>query len=379
MVEITESGVIYQNPLPSVQPLQAQFPGLCRISNRELLCIYKRGPAPAAVACESAVVRSHDAGQTWHQEGALWNRDNDAKPYSYGYGFPTRLDSGEILCTGYRWDRSNSDPDWNIYNPRTQGAVPLEALLFRSTDDGHTWSAPEVIPPPEDVAMANPSGRIVPLSDGRLLLPLETWKAWDDECPIKQRSLVALSSDGGQTWRQHVTVAMDPEHRLLYWNGMFSPLDDGRILVMYWMKDSHTEEDLNIHATWSDDEGQSWRAPYDTGIVGQMGCTIDVGAGRVLAIYNRRDRQKPGVWAVVSSDGGRTWPRDNRTLLWDARGRDTIGSADPDNRSRSIYDEGLMAFGKPDAIRLDKDSFLAGYWCTSNFVMHLRYARLVVT
>ena len=38
-----------------------------------------------------------------------------------------------------------------------------------------------------------------------------------------------------------------------------------------------------------------------------------------------------------------------------------------------------MAFGKPDVIRLDDVSFLAGYWCTSNFVMHLRYARLVVT
>lgn len=37
-----------------------------------------------------------------------------------------------------------------------------------------------------------------------------------------------------------------------------------------------------------------------------------------------------------------------------------------------------MDFGKPDVIEMADGSFLAGFWCTANFVMHLRYAKLVI-
>ncbi len=386
MIQIVDTGIIFQNPLPGVQPLQAQFPGLCPVSDQEIVCVHKRGPAPAAIQCDYALARSTDGGKTWHDEGVIWDRNKDDRPYSYGYGYPLRLSDGEILLTGYRWDRSESDADFNLYNPETLGAVNCEALLFRSRDVGRTWSAPQVIAPPpaempsDAIAMVNPSGRIIPLNDGRLLLPVESWKHWDDPEPVKQRSLALISGDQGVTWDQSVTVAMDVQHRILYWNGMFTRLVDGRIIVMYWTKDVATEKGLTIHATHSQDEGQTWLPPYDTGLVGQMGCTIDVGEGRVMAIFNRRDEEKPGIWAAISAnrDGEDAWPQDGHTLIWDARSRATLGSDDQTNRSRSIYDEGLMAFGKPDVIRMDDGSFLVGFWCTSNFVMHLRYARLIV-
>ena len=109
-----------------------------------------------------------------------------------------------------------------------------------------------------------------------------------------------------------------------------------------------------------------------------MGCHIGVGKGRVLAIYNRRDAEKPGIWAVISPDGGQTWPAEGHTLIWDARGRDILGSTEDDNRSKTIYDEGLMAFGKPDVVDLADGSFLVAFWCICNFVMHNRYARLII-
>jgi len=384
MIQIIDTGIIFQNPLPGVQALQAQFPGLCLLSDQEIICVYKRGSAPAAIVCDHALARSTDGGKTWHDEGVIWDRNKDDRPYSYGYGYPMRLPDGEIVLTGYRWDRSVSDADFNIYNPETLGAVNCQALIFRSHDDGRTWSAPKTIvpPPPESpsdaMAMVNPSGRIIPLDGGRWLLPAESWKHWDDPEPVKQRSLALISRDQGKTWDESVTVAMDMRHRIIHWNGMFTHLDDGRILAMYWTKDAATEQDLTIHATYSQDEGQTWLAPYDTGLVGQMGCAIDIGDGRVMAIFNRRDEVKPGIWAAVceNKDIGGAWPQKDHALLWDARSRNVFGSDDQTNRSRSIYDEGLMAFGKPDVIRMADGSFLVGFWCTSNFVMHLRYARL---
>ena len=378
MITIEETGVVFQNPLPSVVPLQAQFPGFCRLAEDDIICVYKRGPAMTAIETDYALARSADGGITWKDEGVIWDRGKDDRPYSYGYGYPARLDNGDILLAGYRWDRSNSDADLNIYNPTTLGAVPCDAVLFRSRDKGRTWSSPRVVPVPKDVAMANASGRIVELRDGRLMLPMESWKAWDEPGPVKQRSLVAFSKDGGETWGHFTTVAMDPRCRILHWNGMFSRIGENRILVMYWGKDTRTEHDLTIPAAYSEDEGKTWRPTYDTGLVGQMGCTIDVGNGRAMAIFNRRDEQKPGVWAAISGDGGQTWPGDGHTCLWDAQGRALFGSADQSNRSRSIYDEGTMAFGKPDVIHLGGNRFLAGFWATANFVMHVRFARLTI-
>jgi len=378
MISIHETGVIFRNPLPNIVSVQAQFPGLCRLAEDDIICVYKRGPAQMAIETDYAVARSADGGTTWSDEGIIWDRSQDDRPYSYGYGYPAMLDNGDILLAGYRWDRSDSDADLNIYNPATLGAVHCDTVLFRSRDQGRTWSSPQVVPGPEDVAMANASGRIVKLRDGRLMLPMESWKAWEDPGPVKQRSLVAFSKDGGETWGDFTTVAMDPAYRILHWNGMFSRIGENRILVMYWGKDSKTEQDLAIPATWSEDEGKTWRPAYDTGLVGQMGCTIDVGKGRAMAIFNRRDEQKPGVWAAISTDGGQTWPGDGHTCLWDARGRALFGSDDESNRSRSIYDEGTMAFGKPDVIHLGGNRFLAGFWATANFVMHVRFAHLTI-
>ena len=302
----------------------------------------------------------------------------DERLYSYGYGYPQLLPGGEIVLAGYRWDRSNSDGDFNIYNPQTLGAVPLETILFRSGDGGRTWSAPQAVPPPSGVPMANPTSRILSLSDGRLMLPIETWKTWDDPAPVRQRSMALFSRDGGRTWPEHVTVAADPSHRLIYWNGCFAALKDGRIYAMYWVKDTTTENDLPIRATCSEDQGQSWMEPIDTALIGQMGCCIDVGGGRVMAIFNRREQESPGIWAAVSPDGGRTWPQQGHALLWDACGRAVIGGAHQENRSRSIYDEGTIAFGKPDVIAAQDGTFLVGFWCTSNFVVHLRWASLSI-
>ena len=34
--------------------------------------------------------------------------------------------------------------------------------------------------------------------------------------------------------------------------------------------------------------------------------------------------------------------------------------------------------GKPDVIKTSDGSLLAGFWCTANFVMHVRYVRLII-
>ncbi|MDP7396424.1 MAG: sialidase family protein [Lentisphaeria bacterium] len=374
MPRIKETGIILRNPAPQFKSEQAWMPGLVQLGDKEFLCVFKRAAAIEAVECYFARCRSTDGGKTYVDEGVLWGPEGDDKSYSYGYAYPELIADGTLLLTGYRWDRSGQDR--HIYNPDTLGAVPVDTLIFRSADGGHTWSPPQVVNSP-DGRMGNASGRVVPLKDGRLLLPFETWKPYDDPNPPMQSSLALFSSDSGRTWDEYAVVAHDLEGRLLHWNGMFTRLQDDRLFVMYWTKDYHTGQDLTVHATYSEDEGRTWVEPYDTGIEGQMGSSIDVGGGRVLAVYNRRDVDNPGTYAVISEDGGRTWPPlEEHLVVWDARSRDIMGSRDQEDKS--IYEEGLFAFGKPDAHLLPNGEVYVGYWCTSGFVCQLHWCRLQV-
>lgn len=375
MGKIIEQGIISKNPVPQLKVEQAAHPGLVQLSGQEFLCCYRKASAGEAADARYALARSLDGGKVWHEQGALWDPSKDERTYSYGYGYPTLLPDGTLILSGYRWDRSNPARPF-VYNPKTSGAVPCDALLFHSTDIGRTWSPPQVVPLPDGM-MGNASGRVIPLSDGRLLLPVETWKTYDDPAPPRQRSMVLFSADGGFSWPEYSLAAMDPNARVLYWNGMFSRLCDGRIFVMYWVKDYETGEDLPIRGTYSEDEGRTWLKPFDTGVVGQMGSVADLGDGRLFAVYNRRDGSHPGVYGMVSEDGGKTWPQGNHLCIWDARGRAQIGSSDQEERG--LFDESLFAFGKPDALRLPDGTIYVAHWATHNFVTFVRWVRIEVS
>ena len=53
-----------------------------------------------------------------------------------------KLPGGELLLTMFHQHK------------QVGGKILEQNLLFRSTDDGHTWRAPQVIPPPEATLLA---------------------------------------------------------------------------------------------------------------------------------------------------------------------------------------------------------------------------------
>ncbi len=379
MIKIIDSGVIFRNPMPNYKVDQAWEPGLVQLSDQEFLCSFRRGPARDAADCYYAQCRSTDGGKTYVDEGLIWEPEGDDRPYSYVSSYTTLLEDGTLLLAGLRWDRSG--PDMYVYNPKTLGSVPCQGVIFRSNDRGHTWTPPEVVVSPEG-RTGDPTGRVVPLKDGRLLLAFETWKEYDDPGLANQASLMFFSSDGGHTWDDYAVAVQDPEGRLVYWNGMPTRLQDGRIYVMYWVKDYISDEDFNVRATWSEDEGRTWIDVFDTGIVGQPGCSIDIGGGRVLAAYSRREADRPGIYVTISEDGGRTWPSfEEHVAIWDAGGGPITGSdVSKEERAREVdFDGGVMDFSKPDALLLPNGDAYIGFWATIGIVQHLRWCRLRVS
>ena len=95
----------------------------------------------------------------------------------------------------------------------------------------------------------------------------------------------------------------------------------------------------------------------------------------MAVVYTVRETHPPGFFAACSQDGGLTWDLDNQIQVWDATGRDKIGTDASESYPRS---HDTIAFGAPMAIRLADGDILATFWCTEVSVTQIRFARLRV-
>ncbi len=372
MLEVIESGVLYRNPHPDLRAVHACFPMCLQLSAEELICVYRHGSAFASVDGRIAKLRSRDAGRTWVDEGLAWDDPPAQAHYCYRGPGLTRLADGRLLMVASRWDRS--DPDRTMYNPATEGYLPCDIVMFASEDQGRTWSPPWVVGLPPGL-VANNSGPAIELPGGRLVLPVESWKAYDDPEPPPQRALALFSEDGGQSWGELTVVGDGVADGVYYWDQGMVGLGGGRLLVTAWTHDAATDKDVFVHRILSADGGRTWSPPEPTNLQGQVTFPVDLGEGRLLAVYNRRYGDRPGVMAALSADGGATWDLAGQVAVWDAVGQANVGVA---AGARELQQHITIAFGKPVAIRLSDGDVLASFWCTQACVTHIRWCRLRV-
>lgn len=183
-LKLLSEGVLYKNPNPGFKVECAFLPNIVPLSDTGLICFYRLGSAFYSVDGKLAKLRSTDGGETWFQEGHVWDAAGDDTPYNYSAPHGTLLRDGSMVLVAFRVD--SVDPEVPMYNPETGGWRPVETVLFRSEDSGHTWSEPELVDFPYQGTAAPPS-QVIELNDGRWLLTGEHWKAWDDVSPCTLR------------------------------------------------------------------------------------------------------------------------------------------------------------------------------------------------
>ncbi|WP_084442365.1 exo-alpha-sialidase [Termitidicoccus mucosus] len=207
-------------------------------------------------------------------------------------------------------------PTWNpvLFQPPGKGA-PL--ILFykvgpspttwwgmqiKSTDGGHTWSAPERLP---DGILGPIKNKPVVLTDGSWLSPSSTESRKDGwqvhfEC----------SRDAGKTWTVIGPVRKGPNFDAIQPSVLFFP--GGRLEAL-----CRTRQGV-IAMTWSEDRGRTWSPLAATGLPNPNSGTdaVTLRDGRQLLIYNhsahRPDRPGKG-WrypiGLALSDDGIQWRR----------------------------------------------------------------------
>ena len=372
-LRLETEGILYRNPKPGYRAECAFLPNVAALSDREILCVYRIGQAFYSHDGRLAQCRSRDGGQSWQQEGSIWDPAKDARPYSYTAPHVARLSDGTLLLTAFRVDAS--DPEQETFNAETGGVVWTEKVLFRSTNGGQTWSQPRVLEIPSEAPLDLPS-QIIELNSGRLFLACEQWKAWDDTRPLHIKGFAVFSDDGGESWSDRVDFPSAADADRMYSHTRYTRMLDGRILGMQWAQSIGGQENFDLHRVISDDSGRQWSRPEPTGVPAQTSWPADLGGGLVALAYTRREGRQPGTLVALSADEGQTWDLDNQVLVWDAVGQEFLGVDHVPAYPRS-HDN--IAFGKPTLARLDDTTVLAAWWCTQACVTHVRCARLAVT
>lgn len=371
-LEIVQDSIIFRNPNPGYQAVMAAGTHPVQIAENELVCPYNRGQAYYATDLTFYMARSTDGGATWSEQSLIYDRSRDNRHYSYHDPFTTRLRDGRLIIFAFRTDRS--DPERALFNEKTGGLAQVEIILFRSIDNGRSWTGPEVVPVPPGYVIT-PSSPLVELANGQWMLHFDQWHGFDEPGPYRPRSIALFSSDEGRTWSEPLAFGDGEAQGKGFWHGRIITLNDGRLFTLFWSDERKTATTLPLHRCFGTPDGRQWSTPEPTNIPGQTNYPVDLGQGRLAAIYTRREGANPGFFVTLSADGGKTWDIENQLQVWDATGRDKLGVEAPDAYPRS---HDTIAFGAPNAIRLLDGDILASFWCTEMSITHVRSVRLRV-
>lgn len=371
-LKLLSGGVLYRNSDPGFRTECAFLPNVVPLSREEVVCFYRIGSAFYSLDGKIAKLRSIDGGRTWACESVVWDPRNDRTSYSYTAPHATRMRDGSMVLIAHR--REFSEPYRPQINPVTGGQLPGEIVLFRSIDNGHSWSDPERLDLPGSGVVDAPS-QIIELTDGRWFLACEVWKSWDDMSPLHIKGFAVFSDDHGKNWVDRIDFPSAFNERKMFSHTRYTRMLDGRIAALQWTQDVGGQKDYDLHFTVSDATGISWSDPRPTGIMGQTSWLVDLGGGVLAATYTLRVGMEPGIMVVLSEDGGETWDLENQMMVWDAVGQEFLGV---EHRPSYPGSHTNIAFGKPNAVCLPGGDIISSWWCTQACVTHTRFALLAL-
>lgn len=353
MLKNLKTGLLYSNPKPHVHSIHAYFPSVVVMDNQELLATLVLGEAFESVNLRTHLARSRDNGETWQMEGPVYPATNDR--LTSDSSRLTSLPGGEMVLFMLRADRTNHQNE-GLTNPETLGFVPVEPLLFRSKDYGHSWSGPETICPPLIGPAFEICCPIIPLTDGRWILPTQTWPGWNGENPNGIKMVAFVSRDRGRTWPEYLNVMSEPGNPVYFWESKIVEFPDRLLLAVAWVYNNHLHQDRPNHYAISRDGGKTWSNPASTGLFGQTLTPFILEDGRLLNVYRRMD--KPGLWAALARLKNDRWINEDSFPLW---GQQISGlTSTTENMSQNFN---VLRFGAPCITRLGDGTIFVAFWC----------------
>ena len=282
-MEITERAIVSAAQAGTPRGV-ATFPAFVVLADGSLIASYSIGTGKDTDDLTIELRRSNDGGGTWSEPVAPFATTVDDRRGSLKAAPITRLD-GDHLIVAALWIDRDAFPGQPLFDPATEGCLPMAILVADSMDAGHTWSPWRTVPMPDDVGPPSLTNAILRLADGRLVLSVESNKPYMDASPWFQRVVHLRSDDDGQTWSPPETVCADPTGRIANWDQRGAIAPDGRFVTFTWTYDFEAVAYRNINRRISSDGGATFGPAEDIGVADQPGHPAILPDGRLVLAW----------------------------------------------------------------------------------------------
>jgi hypothetical protein len=227
------------------------FPTAELLKNGQIVVVYYDSPDHVSRSGRISMVRSRDQGRTWSAPTVVIDGPNDER------------DPNIVETARGTWLVSYFDSD-TMKAPSSQGV-----FVIRSTDEGHTWSAPARV----GTTLRGPatSAKIVQMDNGDLLMPVYgATPAGTDAVAV-----VIRSADDGLTWPPdgEATIASAPGVNFV--EPALAHLGGGRLLAMIRTEGAERA----AYENYSIDGGRTWSTAAKTTLIAQASDLLPVVEG----------------------------------------------------------------------------------------------------
>jgi hypothetical protein len=373
-MEICEEALLAAGEKGSARAVMT-FPALAGLSNSTLLASWRCGSTKDSED-ESVEVRSSaDGGRTWNQPTTVFGetRVNGVRGTSRVVYF-TEVEPAHVLAACLWIDRETF-PGKPLFNPVTEGCLPMRVLLADSFDWGTTWGPWREVEMPADIGPLSLTNPILKFPDGTLAISIETNKNYEDPSKWMQRVTLRHSRDMGKTWSAPLTASQDPTGRIFHWDQRAAVASDGRLGAFLWIYDSSTHTYLNIRRRISSDGGRTWSPAEDLGFADQPAHPAILPDGRtVLAWVDRFRTGSIRARLAESIDA----PFDANTEVCIYSHRQNAGAGGQASTGDCLVEQGRWSYGLPFAEALPDGDVLVVYYAGTPDVMSIHSARLHV-
>lgn len=361
--------------LPQTPDASLTFPTITPLADGTILATWRAGSGKDSADETICFARSHDGGATWSD---AWRPFGDGYRLdgewgSYRVCYVTELAPARLLAAAMWIDRSTY-PGQPLFNPETEGCLPMSILLAESTDNGATWSPWRVAPMPDEIGPASLTSPVLQLHDGSLVLSIETNKQYHDRRRWMQKVVFFHSHDGGQTWGAPITAGQDPSGRIFNWDLRCGVAPDGRVVTYAWTYDSDTARYLNIHRRISHDHGHTWSDAEDLGFADQAARPAILPDGRVLLAYVDRFGSR-SIRARLAPTLAAPFDPAHEVVIYTHDPAQAEAGQD-ENTGALLAEMGVWTFGLPYAEALPDGDVLVVYYAGNDQTLDIRWARL---